>query len=206
MTFTARTAGLAGIAGSLIGMVGAGTLHLMDPRVAGEYVSAPLTAGPFRLTELLWTLSHVLVLVAALGFVRGGFSGTSRGVRLAGWAALTGFALQVGAEFAFVFFAESKESDTGPVVLSTVFGVSSILIALGLIGLGIGTMKARRWDGWRRYAPLAWGIWSIAFIPLTFGDLFFIGIVSWLAVGLALWVAMLSQPATVPASPAVQAA
>jgi hypothetical protein len=27
---------------------------------------------------------------------------------------------------------------------------------------GIATVRARRWDGWRRYVPLAIGIWLVA--------------------------------------------
>ncbi len=199
MDTSMRRGALAGMAGSAIGVLGAGTLFFLDPQVSEDRASYPLAVDAFRATELLWTLSHVLVLVGAVAFVRAGVAGRTRPVVVAGVAALIGFATQVVAEFSYIFFAEADVDDAGPMILSTAFGISQVLIGLGLVGLGIGVLRARRWSGWQRHAPLVWGIWSIAVIPLlAVGGLFFVGIVAWYAAGLLLWTAMLTAPAAVP--------
>jgi hypothetical protein len=49
-------------------------------------------------------------------------------------------------------------------LLVTSYGLFSLLIGVGLILEGVAVLWARVWDGWRRWLPLALGIW--VFVPL----------------------------------------
>jgi uncharacterized membrane protein YphA (DoxX/SURF4 family) len=72
-------------------------------------------------------------------------------------------------------------------------------MALGFIVAGIATVRARRWDGWRRYVPHATGISFAALIGLAVTPALAIAVALYgiclTAFGVALW----TQPT--PSSP-----
>jgi len=44
------------------------------------------------------------------------------------------------------------------------YGLFSLVMGVALILEGVAVLRARVWDGWRRWLPLALGIW--VFVPL----------------------------------------
>jgi hypothetical protein len=54
------------------------------------------------------------------------------------------------------------------VAVLSCFGVGTLLTAVGLIVAGRATLRSGVWAGWRRYIPLALGVWMVAMMPLQF--------------------------------------
>ena len=54
------------------------------------------------------------------------------------------------------------------VAVLSCFGVGTLLTAVGLIMAGTATLRSGVWSGWRRYTPLALGVWMVAMMPLQF--------------------------------------
>ena len=53
----------------------------------------------------------------------------------------------------------------------TLFAVGPLLSGLGLIVAGVMVVRARQWQGWRRFAPLAVGAYVfVALIPVLIGS------------------------------------
>lgn len=128
--------------------------------------------------------SHLLILLGLLGLARTGAAGR-------GWLAtsglglsLLGFAVLTVAEFSWMIGLGSSDA---------LYSIASLAMMIGLLLLGVAVLRARRWGGWRRFTPLACGL----YIPLVMGPAFAlpgyaanyaIGLwgVCWLLLGLAL--------------------
>jgi len=85
--------------------------------------------------------------------------------------------------------------------VAVLYSVASLALMVGLVLLGVAVVRAGRWGGWRRYAPLACGL----FIPLVMFPSFAlpgtasnyaIGLwgITWLLVGVAQLVEDPGQP------------
>jgi hypothetical protein len=61
--------------------------------------------------------------------------------------------------------AIAARNDTNDTTMAGLLVASyGLLIGVGLILEGVAVLRARVWDGWRRWLPLALGIW--VFVPL----------------------------------------
>ncbi len=78
-------------------------------------------------------------------------------------------------------------------IADALYTIATVAMTLGLIAVGVAVLKASLWSGWRRFTPLACGL----FIPLVlvpsfalpgFAMNYAIGIwgICWLLLGLAL--------------------
>ena len=177
--------------GALVATVGAAVTATISSSVPADQLSHPYSPDVFRITEIAWTVSHVLMWLGTLGLARTGVAGTSRVGRVGIRVALVGMGLIVPAEIGFAFFAESS-IESGPVVaLDTLIGVATLLAAIGFTVAGVAVLRGRAWEGWQRFTPLLcgltvffvflpilvvspddflWGVaaWSACFIPLGF--------------------------------------
>jgi hypothetical protein len=54
------------------------------------------------------------------------------------------------------------------VAVMSCFGVGTLLSAIGLIMAGAATLRPGVWSSWRRFTPLALGVWMVAMMPLQF--------------------------------------
>ncbi|MFL6158984.1 MAG: hypothetical protein ACJ72D_23090 [Marmoricola sp.] len=177
-----RRAGLLCAAGGLIAVVGTCWGFFQAVPGADAVISAPQSVTTFRLLELVWTLTHVLTFFGALGLARSGLAGTTRAGRTGTRLAVVGMAALVPCELAFIPFASSTDSDTGPMVASTVIGIASMIAGVGFVVAGISTLRAGRWVGPARLLPLLTGAWVfLVMTPLIIADgrLFYVGIGSW---------------------------
>ena len=50
--------------------------------------------------------------------------------------------------------------DTGAEIVGAIFGIAILLSAVGFLAAGVATLRARLWSDWRRFTPLAVGIWT----------------------------------------------
>lgn len=92
--------------------------------------------------------------------------------------------------------------------MGAVFGLGTLLSAIGLILAGTATMRAGLWRDWRRFTPLVTGIWTLVLLGLVFTEVMAAGIAVYGLCFLSLGVALYTWPspaATAPASARVQA-
>ena len=121
-------------------------------------VSAPHQnpASPiFGLISTLNAASHLLLLVGVAGLLRSGAVGPGSLGR--GGLALTLLGLGV------LFLAEFT-SLVNMELANAFFSAATIGLMTGLILAGIAMLRHGHWTGWRRYTPLACGL----FIPVVF--------------------------------------
>jgi hypothetical protein len=153
-----RAGGLYCAIGAAIAVAGAIWTAAAPSSVSPHRVSYPYTPATFRFTELLWTLTHVLVLLGVIAWARAGWPGPSRTGRIGSWIAVAGMALLVPAELGYVFVAGVAENSAADNALSNVFGVAVPIAGLGLMLAGAATLRSGRWPGPGRYAPLVCGV------------------------------------------------
>lgn len=189
-----RRAGLWCIVGGAIAAVGATVTATIPSSVPASDLSYPYSPTVFRVTEVIWTVSHVLTFVGTLGLARSGAVGTSRAGQIGVRIALVGMALIAVIELAFAFFATETVEATPAVVLDSAIGMATILAAVGFVIAGSATLRTRRWHGWRRFTPLLCGLFVlVAFLPVIAiqPDLFLWPVAGWSAcfvlLGLALY-------------------
>jgi hypothetical protein len=81
--------------------------------------------------------------------------------------AVVGTLLLAVAELASIPVADQRMDDTGPGLVGAGFGLATLVSAAGLLVAGVATVRAGYWSGWRRFAPLAVGVWLAAMIALV---------------------------------------
>lgn len=133
----------------------------------------------------LTSLDHLLVLAGILGLARSGAMGKDL-------IALAGTILSVAA-FAALAVAEPV-NDFSKSAAMVLYGVGSLGAALGLILAGVATIRTGRWTSWRRFTPLASGLFFVVVVMPSFalpGSAFeyFIGLwgLTFLFLGMAMW-------------------
>jgi len=176
-----RASGLYCLTGAAIAVAGTIWLSAAPSSVSPDRVSYPVTPAVFRFTEVLWTLTHALVLVGVIGLARSGWAGPSRTGRIGMWLAMAGMALLVPAELGYVFAANAAEGSAIDNALGGVFGVAVPVAGIGLILTGVAVLRAGRWPGPGRYAPLVCGVLAFALIAVQVArpSIFLWGIAMW---------------------------
>ncbi len=206
-----RKAGIACIAGALITAIGATASQIAQAStaVSDELWSYPWSSGTFVAVSLLWGIAHVLIFIGLLGLRRSGLAGPTRAAAVGLALALTGTALLLVGELTSLPFRDQNVDDTGPGVVGAVFGLGTILSAIGLILAGKATLQAGLWQDWRRFTPLVTGIWTLVLVGLVFTKVMAVGIAIYGLCLLALGVALYTRPSpatTPPASAQAQGA
>jgi hypothetical protein len=133
------------IAGALL------MIALGSPLLAGQQNP---DAPAFGLIAALNAVSHLLLLVGVVGLARAGVVG--RGILAAAGLGLTLFGLVV------LVVAEATWL-AGLGIAEALYGVATVALGLGPILAGVAVLRAGRWQGWRRFALLACGL----YVPLV---------------------------------------
>jgi hypothetical protein len=165
---TTRIAGRACVGGAALGLVlGAATQSVqLSTDVPRDKWSYPWWSGASLSFWLLAALAHALIGVGVIGLLRSGVAGATRAARLGLMAALAGATLIIAGHLVSIPIRDQTTHDTWPQIVGGSFAVATILVAIGLLLAGWTTLRERRWDGWRRYTPLATGAWAVALVPL----------------------------------------
>lgn len=198
-----RTAGMACVAGALITAIGGIVTQILraSSTVPDDAWSFPYSGTTFVAVSLLWALSHALLFVGLLGLRRSGLAGATRAARTGLALAMVGTALLIVAEFASLPIANATEGESGPAIVGSLFGLATLLSAIGLLVAGRATLQAKRWRGWRRYTPLVCGLGAAGLIAITFTSALSLGVAVYGLCFLGLGVALFTEP-----SPATRAA
>ena len=193
-TTTLRRYGLLGaIGGALTAISGLVVQGIIQPAsdVSDEMWSYPWSSDALVPVSLLYAVFHGLVFVGILGFARSGVAGPGRGARIGPIFALAGTVVLFAAELLSIPVADQRLDDTGAGLVGAGFGVGTLLSAVGFVVAGIATVRAARWNGWRRLVPLALGIWLTAMLflaatPALASSVALYGVLL-AALGVALW-------------------
>jgi hypothetical protein len=191
-----RTAGLLCAAGAALGAIGGLVMAFIPPAVGTERFSYPFTATGHRIAEAIFAVNHVFLLLGLLGVAWAGAYGTRRLGRV-------GFGLSVVAMVAFTlcevaaFALADAPADAASVArLEIGYGVSSALVGLGLVLMGVAIVRERRWTGWARYAVLACGAALFVVVIPGLGISMLAGrlvLVVWMLLWAAIGVALVRQ-------------
>lgn len=188
---TARTVGLAGLgmaAGALV-QSGCGIAQLVDPLVSGQQ--------GFGVRSTVVAIGQLLLLVGVAGLWRSGAAGDGQLGRAGLIAAIAAGGLLVGAELTDPF---------RPDIAVAMFGVAAPLLGAGMLAAGVAVARLGCWTGWRRFTPLACGLYVFVVLLPVFaisGGPNFAALTAqnlcWLALGVALWTsAAAHRPITPP--------
>jgi hypothetical protein len=148
-----------------------------------DVISPPNNSGAFVITEVLWIVIQLLLLVGVVGLALSGVvSGWFGGIALG--LALLGRADFVLAEIHSLILGEE----------SVLLPLGALITAVGMTLVGITVLRARRWRGWPRFTPLLVGVYPfVVMFPLIFitnePNILAIGGwgLTWLLLGYAMW-------------------
>lgn len=194
-----RSAGLWCIVGAVIATVGAIVTATIPSTVPVNNLSYPFSPPVFVATEILWTISHVLMFIGVLGIARSGAVGNSMVGRVGLWIASIGMAAVAVAELGFAFFPNATMDNPTVEFIDNAIGMATMVAAIGLVLAGIAVLRTRHWHGWHAFTPLLCGLFVFAvFLPvlITQPDLFLWGIAGWSACFIPLGFALYQQGAT----------
>ncbi len=159
-----RTAGwlcaVAGVLGAASGVF----LAVVEPQVPDTRFSYPLTATAFVAIQLWFVVQHLGLMAGIQGLWMTGWTG--RGGTARAGIALTqgGLGLLTIAELYAVRAAESAYPGPHTDTLDALYGVSCTAAGVGLVLLGVATLRAGRAPAAGRWLPLALGVW--VFVPM----------------------------------------
>jgi hypothetical protein len=165
-----RVAGRACASGAMLGVLVAVATQVVQTStdVPKDQWSYPWWSGASISFWLVAALAHALIAVGVIGLRRSGVAGTTRTGSLGLTAALAGAVLIVVGHLASIPIRNQTTHDTWPQIVGGVFGIGTVLVAIGLLLASWTTLRERNWDDWRRFTPLATGAWAVALIPLQF--------------------------------------
>jgi hypothetical protein len=163
-----RVAGRACASGAALGVVVGVATQVVQAStdVPKDQWSYPWWSGASVGFWLVAALAHALIAAGVIGLRRSGVAGSTRAARFGLTAALGGAALILAGHLVSIPIRNQTTHDTWPQIVGGVFGVGTILVAIGLLLAGWTTLRERNWDDWRRFTPLATGAWAVALIPL----------------------------------------
>lgn len=110
-----------------------------------------------------------------------------------------GTLLLAAGEVASLPIRNARLDDTSAGIVGAVFALGTVVSAVGLLVTGKTTLSARQWHGWRRYTPIAAGVWSTALVGIAATKALPAGVAVYGLCLLGMAVALYTQPA--PSAP-----
>ena len=173
-TAALRRAGLVGAVGGALTLAsGVVVQAIVQPatHVSAQMWSYPWPSSALVPVSLVYAVIHALVFIGILGYWRSGVAGTGRTARIGAMVALAGTAVLGIAELLSIPVADQRVDDTGASLVGATFGLGTVLSAVGFLFLGVGTIRAARWqatiDTNCGAIELALGAWLLAMSGLT---------------------------------------
>jgi hypothetical protein len=176
------------IAGALLSAVVQGTSSVPD-----DLVRYPFAHDAFLPFTVFAAVCHLLMLIGVVYLARGRLAGDSRTGTIGLRCVIAGLALLFVCEWLQLPFVDQHTSNTGPSIVDAGFGLATLLLAGGMIAVGVATVRQPTWGSWRRYAPLICGLLSLIVIPIQFTSVLWLGITVLCAGYVVLGVAVISD-------------
>jgi hypothetical protein len=192
-----RLSGTACLAGGLLSVAASVAVGIAtaSTSVSDDLFRYPWTTGPFVAFCLCAAALHLLILTGVVALVRSGVAGDGRAARVGGPFAIAGMVLLFAGEFASLSVIDRAESSDAAGLVGGLFGLATVVGTIGLLGLGAGTLRAGRWEDWRRVVPLACGICLLLAIPIQFTSFLWAGLIPYGCAFAALGLALAGSPA-----------
>lgn len=165
-----RWAGLLTIAAGVIlldGVALTAAYRSSAPPVSHDKFSYPWHGATAVATSVLWGLAQAFLVVGLTVFARHA-SDLGRAARIGSRLAIAGGALFVTAHAVSAIAYDANTDDPTAVVVGILFGLATVLMAIGLLIAGTAVRRSGRWTARASLAPLGLGAWMIAMIPLQF--------------------------------------
>jgi hypothetical protein len=183
-------------AGAMVGIAQAMLLLLVPAVVGTDRFSYPFSPTGFRIAQLSFALQHLALVVGVLALARSEWSRRSRLARIGFGIGVVGLLALTAMEVLALTAANSATTSAEAQLVKNLYGAPSMIIGFGLLIGGIGFARSSGLTGWRRWLPLALGIFVFVpllpavFAPFAFGR---IAIAGWMMLFAALgW--MLARP------------
>jgi hypothetical protein len=157
-----QSAALFMVAGAATAVAGAVLFFGMQPLtdLSDEMWRYPWeSSAAFVAFSIFSALLHALVAVGMVAFGRSGAAGRSRAATTGVALAVAGTALLLVGELLSIPIRDAQVDDTNASSVGAVFGIAGIVSMTGFLVLGWATLRAGIWHDWRRYTPLATGVW-----------------------------------------------
>lgn len=126
--------------------------------------SYPQSAGPFLVEAVLLAVAHLLSAAGFVGALRLQAEGGSRAGRAGLWAAVAGLVGLAAAEIASGLIGEEANDSGIATAVSTAFGITSLVFAVGAIVGGLAIVRADVWQGPWNWVVLATGVVIIVLV------------------------------------------
>jgi hypothetical protein len=124
------------------------------------------SSGAFVAFSIFSATLHAIVIAGLVAFGRSGAAGRSRAATGGVALAVAGTALLLVGELASIPIRNAEVDDASAMIVGAIFGVASIASTFGFLLIGRATLRAGVWHGWRRFTPLATGLWLVVLTPL----------------------------------------
>jgi hypothetical protein len=169
-TKLAQTAGSACVAGALILAAGGVATQIVQASttVSDQVWRYPWSSATSIPITLLWAFGQALLAVGVLGLRRIGVAGPGRTSRVGLAMALVGTSLVIVGHLASIPVHNDSIDATGPEVAGGIYGLATVVSAVGFLLAGRATIAAGVWCDWRRFTPLATGLACVALLGLQF--------------------------------------
>ena len=187
-----RRGGILLIAGAALTIAGAVFSAALQgsSSVPDSLVRYPFSHDAFPPFTVFAAACHLLMLIGVLYLARGGLAGDTKTGRIGLGGVIAGLALLFVCEWPQLPFADQPTSNTGPSIVDGGFGLATLLLAGGMIAVGVANLRQPILDSWPRYAPLVCGLLSLIVIPIQFTSVLWLGItvlcVGYLVLGVAM--------------------
>ena len=152
-----RTYGAACAASGVLGVVAGLITVLYDPAVPSDQWSYPFTTTTQWAVSVGLAITHVLTAVGFIGVLRARPYGESRAAGVTLCIAVAGFVLLSIAELLSGAIGGRDLDSTSATWVSTVFGVASLMTAVGGLVSGAVIVRTHRWAGIGAWMVLASG-------------------------------------------------
>jgi hypothetical protein len=195
LTTYRRRGGILVIAGALLTIAGAVLSAVVgaNSSVSDDLVRYPFSHDAAATFTVFAAACHLLMLVGVIYLARGGLAGDGRTGRIGLGCVIAGLSLLFVCEWAQLPLLDQHTSRTGPSIVDGGFGAATLLLAGGMIALGVATLRVPTLGSWRHYAPLICGVLSLVVIPIQFTSALWIGIIVFCLGYVLLGVAVISD-------------
>ena len=126
--------------------------------------SYPQAAGVFLVEAVLLAIAHLLSAAGFVGALRLKAHGGSGAGRVGLWVAVAGLVGLATAEIASGLIAEEASDSEIATAVSTAFGITSLVFAVGAIMGGLAIVRADVWPGPWKWVVLATGVVTIVLV------------------------------------------
>ena len=156
-----RTAGWANVVFGVLGAVGAAYLAMRTPAVSAEQWSYPQRGGEYVITQVFFAVCHVVMVWALLAIARSDALPRTKAARIGSALAIGGMGALAVNELLAVIPRNATVDSTAAGVVGALYGVITLVLAAGLITMGVALARHAAWPSPDRWILLMLGVWLL---------------------------------------------